>query len=198
MRVALTVADFLNRAALVYGHRVAVVDEPDVAGSLGTPDLRRARGPGTGDGARPRRPRGRPRRARRHRQPELGPLPGLLLRRQRLRPRPGAHQLPPHRRGDRLRRRASGGVSPPVRPGAGRPGGRHQGGAPLLPRRRRGRRAVRAGRHHGARPQPVGGRRGRPLLGQLHLGHDGAAEGRAAHPAQLLAQRGDLRLAHRA
>jgi acyl-CoA synthetase (AMP-forming)/AMP-acid ligase II len=36
MRVALTVADFLNRAALVYGHRTAVVDEPGVAGSLGT------------------------------------------------------------------------------------------------------------------------------------------------------------------
>jgi fatty-acyl-CoA synthase len=36
MRVALTVADFLNRAALVYGERVAVVDEPGVAGSLGT------------------------------------------------------------------------------------------------------------------------------------------------------------------
>ena len=36
MQVALTVSDFLNRAALVYGHRVAVEDEPDVAGSLGT------------------------------------------------------------------------------------------------------------------------------------------------------------------
>jgi fatty-acyl-CoA synthase len=36
MRVALTVADFLNRAALVYGHRTALVDEPDVPGSLGT------------------------------------------------------------------------------------------------------------------------------------------------------------------
>jgi acyl-CoA synthetase (AMP-forming)/AMP-acid ligase II len=36
MRVALTVADFLERAALVYGHRTAVVDEPDVPGSLGT------------------------------------------------------------------------------------------------------------------------------------------------------------------
>ncbi len=36
MRVALTVADFLNRAALVYGDRVAVVDEPDVAGSWGS------------------------------------------------------------------------------------------------------------------------------------------------------------------
>ena len=35
MRVALTVADFLNRAALVYGHRVAVVDEPAGPGSYG-------------------------------------------------------------------------------------------------------------------------------------------------------------------
>ncbi|HWE66173.1 MAG TPA: AMP-binding protein [Acidimicrobiales bacterium] len=35
MRVALTVADFLNRGALVYGARTAVVDEPDVPGSLG-------------------------------------------------------------------------------------------------------------------------------------------------------------------
>jgi len=35
MRVALTVADFLDRAALVYGHRVAVVDEPSAPGSYG-------------------------------------------------------------------------------------------------------------------------------------------------------------------
>jgi fatty-acyl-CoA synthase len=35
MRVALTVADFLDRAELVYGHRTAVVDEPGVPGSLG-------------------------------------------------------------------------------------------------------------------------------------------------------------------
>jgi acyl-CoA synthetase (AMP-forming)/AMP-acid ligase II len=36
MRVALTVADFLNRAALMYGHRVAAVDEPEATGSFGT------------------------------------------------------------------------------------------------------------------------------------------------------------------
>jgi acyl-CoA synthetase (AMP-forming)/AMP-acid ligase II len=36
MRVALNVGDFLNRAALVYGSRLAVVDEPDVVGSLGS------------------------------------------------------------------------------------------------------------------------------------------------------------------
>ena len=34
MRVALTVADFLDRAALVYGHRTAVVDEPGATGSF--------------------------------------------------------------------------------------------------------------------------------------------------------------------
>jgi fatty-acyl-CoA synthase len=48
MRVALTVADFLNRAALVYGHRIAVVDEPSAPGSFGTLTYRaleaRARG----------------------------------------------------------------------------------------------------------------------------------------------------------
>jgi acyl-CoA synthetase (AMP-forming)/AMP-acid ligase II len=48
MQVALTVADFLNRAALVYGHRPAVVDEPSVPGSFGTLTYReleeRARG----------------------------------------------------------------------------------------------------------------------------------------------------------
>jgi fatty-acyl-CoA synthase len=36
MRVALTVADFLDRAARVYGHRTAVVDEPGTDGSWGT------------------------------------------------------------------------------------------------------------------------------------------------------------------
>ena len=35
MKVALTVGDFLDRAALVYGQRVALHDEPDVPGSLG-------------------------------------------------------------------------------------------------------------------------------------------------------------------
>ncbi len=35
MRVALTVADFLNRGAQVFGSRTAVIDEPDAAGSLG-------------------------------------------------------------------------------------------------------------------------------------------------------------------
>jgi acyl-CoA synthetase (AMP-forming)/AMP-acid ligase II len=36
MRVPLTIGDFLERADLVYGDRVAVVDEPEVPGSLGS------------------------------------------------------------------------------------------------------------------------------------------------------------------
>jgi fatty-acyl-CoA synthase len=36
MKVPFTVADFLDRAVLVYGDRVGVIDEPDVAGSIGS------------------------------------------------------------------------------------------------------------------------------------------------------------------
>ena len=36
MRVPLTIGEYLQRGALVYGERVAVVDEPGTAGSLGT------------------------------------------------------------------------------------------------------------------------------------------------------------------
>ena len=36
MRVPLTIGDFLNRGAAVYGGRPAVIDEPGTAGSLGT------------------------------------------------------------------------------------------------------------------------------------------------------------------
>jgi fatty-acyl-CoA synthase len=48
MKVPLTIGDFLSRGAAVYGHRTAVVDEPGVAGSLGSISYRelenRARG----------------------------------------------------------------------------------------------------------------------------------------------------------
>ena len=48
MKVPLTIGDYLNRAAAVYGHRTAVIDEPSAAGSLGTLTYRelesRARG----------------------------------------------------------------------------------------------------------------------------------------------------------
>ena len=73
--------------------------------------------------------------------------------------------------------------------------GRRVGQGAHAPRRRRGRRAVRPGAA-GGDPGGVGGRRGRHLLDQLHVGDHGAAQGRAAHPPQLLAERGDVRLAH--
>ena len=48
MKVPLTIGDYLSRAAAVYGHRTAVIDEPEATGALGTltyRDLeRRARG----------------------------------------------------------------------------------------------------------------------------------------------------------
>src|SRR5215472_1333256 len=48
MKVPLTIGDYLNRAAAVYGDRTAVIDEPSAAGSLGTLTYReldsRARG----------------------------------------------------------------------------------------------------------------------------------------------------------
>ena len=43
----------------------------------------------------------------------------------------------------------------------------------------------------------MGARRERHVLGQLHVGHHGTAERRPAHPPELLAQRGDVRMAHR-
>src|SRR4051812_26409912 len=36
MRVSLTIGEFLERAALVHGDRVAVIDEPGTPGSLGS------------------------------------------------------------------------------------------------------------------------------------------------------------------
>ena len=88
MHVPLTIGDFLERAALVHGaDRVAVVDEPGVAGSLGAITYGemhdRARGMalaldamGVAHGERVAIV-----------EPELGPLPHLVLRRERLRAR---------------------------------------------------------------------------------------------------------------
>ena len=80
-----------------------------------------------------------------------------------------------------------------VRPrdGAGRR--RHRREAPARARRRHRRRAVPA-----RAPSPSRGttRRGRDRHDQLHVGHDGAAEGRADDAPHPVAQRRDLRLAH--
>ena len=198
MRVALTVADFLDRAALVYGHRAAVVDEPGRAGlaraRLTYAELAaRARGMALALDDLGVEPRG----AGGHREPELGAVPDLLLRGQRLRPHPRADQLPAHRA-----TRSPTSSSTPGRPSScttriwptrWTPSRWPTGSAwtaPTTPR-------LFAPAPDGCRARGVGGRRGRHLLGQLHVGHDGAAQGRAADAPQLLAQRGDVRVAHR-
>ena len=182
---------------LVYGHRTAVVDEPAVPGSLRDAHLPRARGVGVGHGPGP----GRPRRGRTgaggHRQPELRPLPDRVLRRQRLRPHPGADQLPADVRRDRLRRAAFRGVRPPVRPRTGRRGGlasRSPTGSAWTASTTPPSFVLASGERDAA---GLGARRERRLFSQLHVGHDRSSQGRAAHAPQLLAQRDGVRLAHR-
>ena len=193
MRVPLTVLDFIERAELVYGDRIGVVDEPDQpAESLGeltwSEIARRARAP---------RPRGSTRSASRqgervaivsHNSARLlTSFFGVIGVRARAR----ADQLPAQRRRDRLHRRALGRVGAARR---SRARGIARGvtakhrfvlGAEsddeLLPIR------------HGARA--VDRRRGRDRHDQLHERHDGAPEGRAAHAPHPLGQRDHVRLA---
>ena len=121
MRVPLTVNDFLERAELVYGERVGVVDEPDQpAASWGSRHLARDRAPGPRAGRRARRARHRRRRARRDRVAQLGPAVHVAVRRERLRPGARADQLPAQRRRDRLHRRALRRVDAARRPRARR------------------------------------------------------------------------------
>ena len=102
MHVPLTIGDFLERAALVHGaDRVAVVDEPGVAGSLGAITYAEMHDRARGMALAFRRHGCGPRGAGRHREPELGPLPHLVLRRERVRPRARPRELPPQRRGGR-------------------------------------------------------------------------------------------------
>ena len=196
MRVALTVADFLNRAALVHGARVAVVDEPDVAGSLGAMTYAeleaRARGMaldfdqlGVAHGERvaivsPNSARfltsyfgvsgyGR----------VLVPINFRLTA-------PEIGYIVEHSGASVLL------YDPELADVVADIAVRHRfaldgvDDAELF-----------APAAEGATPQEWRGRGGRHLLGQLHLGDDGPAQGGAADPPQLLAQCGDLRLAHR-
>ena len=116
MKIPFNVLDFLDRAELVYGDRIGVVDEPDQpADSWGRTDLAPGRRPRPGHGRRPRRPRRRARRAGRDRLAEQRPPARRPVRRLRLRPRRRADQLPPQRRRGPLHRRALRRVRPPRR-----------------------------------------------------------------------------------
>ena len=196
MRVALTVADFLNRAALVYGHRVAVVDEPSVPGSYGTLTYgeleSRARGMalalddlGVDHGER---------------VAIVSPNSGRFLTAYFGVSGYGRVLVPINFR------LTSDEIAYVVE---------HSGASVLLydpdltaevSSIKVAHRFCLDGVDDAAlfapadgrrRPEGLGGRRGRDLLGELHVGDHGATEGRAADAAQLLAQRGDLRVAHR-
>ena len=193
MIVPLTLKDFLERAELVYGDRVAVVDEPNPPGG----GLGRFTYAQFGEMARSlavgaRRSRRRPERARGDRVPQRRALPGEPLRCQRLRPHPGAGELPPQRRGDPLHPRTLRALrccwsipSWTSRCATSR-SSTASCSAP---------RATRSSSCARAPAEALGAGRERHRVDQLHLRHHRAAQGRAAHPPQLLAQRGDLRLA---
>ena len=106
MRVPLTVNDFLERAELVYGDRIGIVDEPDQPaepwGSLTYREIAR----GARAQAAALDAMGLERGARRDRVAQLGPAHDVVLRCERMGPHPRADQLPAQRRGDRLHRRA--------------------------------------------------------------------------------------------
>ena len=196
MRVPLTVLDFLERAELVYGDRIGVVDEPDQpAASLGRAHLARGRRARAGP-----RPPASTRSASAHGERvaivshNSARLLTVVLRRVRLRARARADQLPAQRRRDRLHRRAlaarrccSSTPSSTTRSPASARKHRFVLGADADDELLR----------FDAEPEPWIARRGRDRHDQLHERHDRAPEGRAAHPPQPLAQRDDVRLADR-
>ncbi len=194
MKVPLTISDFLRRGALVYPDRLALIDEPGTAGSLGTITYRslerRARGlaialdeMGVGHGERvaivsPN--------AARFGIAFYG-ISGY-----------GRVLVPVNYRLN------ADEVSYVVE---------HSGASVLLvdPESDEALRDVKA-KHRivldgvddeqlfaeasdDAEPGRLGARRGRDRQHQLHERHHGAAQGRATDPPQLLAERGDLRLA---
>ena len=195
MRTPLTIGGHLDRAALVYGDRIGVVDEPDApGGGLGTITYGRMRELARAQAAAPRRAGHRPGRPGGDPVAERRPAPHLVLRRERLRPGARAGQLPALRRRDRVHPRALRRLDAAGRPGAGRLGRRPRGEAPARAGHRHRRRAVPRGPRARAVGRPG---RGRHRHHQLHERHHGPAQGRGAHPPQPLDQLGDLRLAHR-
>ena len=194
MRVPLTTRDFLDRAELVYGDRVGVVDEPTQPAAL----ARRGHLP-RGGPPRPRVQR-RPRRAR-HRRGRAG-------RRSSATTPPGCSSCcSPSRRpagcwcrstsGSRRRRSPTSSgtpargvllVDPELETSLKGVEAEHR------LRHRRGVRAAAALRRRAAAVGRAG--RGRHRHDQLHQRDDGAAQGRADDPPQHLGQRGHLRHAH--
>ena len=112
MHVPLTISDFLDRGALVYPDRVAVVDEPSVASNLGSLSYGELAARGRGMAAA-LDDLGVPVGAvRRDREPEFGPDADRIFRGERLGTRPRANRFPPQRRRSGFHRRALGNRGP--------------------------------------------------------------------------------------
>ena len=137
MHVPLTIGDFLERAALVYGRPGGRRRRTGRAGLARRITYAEMHDRARGMALRPRRHGRRPRRAGGHREPELGPLPHRLLRGERVRARARARQLPAQRRRGRLHRRALGGLGAARRPRARRATGGRVGQGAARARRRR-------------------------------------------------------------
>ena len=194
MRVPLTTRDFLDRAELVYGDRVGIVDEPNQpAPSLGERELPRGRPPRPGAAGRARRARHRRGRAGGDRQPQ--------------RRRGCSSCCSPSRRPGGSRCRSTSGS--PRRRSATSSGTPAPGCCWSTPSWSPRSRACEAEHRFGTgeeyeqllrfdtepRPWAEPGR-GRHRHDQLHQRDDGAAQGRADDPPQHLGQRRHLRHAH--
>ena len=196
MRVPLTVVDFLDRAALVYGDRVGIVDEPDQpAESLGeltygrVRELARAQaaaldehGIGAGRTGRDRVAQRGPA-ARRRCSASSGSGRILVPINFRL----NADEVRLHRRAQRRARCSSSIPSSTNRWAASTRSTATSSDAD----------SDRELFRFGAEPRAVGARRGRDRDHQLHERNHRPPEGRPAHAPQRVDQRGDVRLARR-
>ena len=196
MKVPLTVNDFIRprRAALPATASASSTSPTNRAESWGSLTYARGGRTGPGDGRRARRAGHRRRRAGRHGQPQLGPPDHRPVRRVRARAGSSCRSTS----GSSPRRSATSSSTPAPACCSSTPSSTTRSPsvdvrAPARDRRRRRRALLR----FGVEPRAVGRRRGRHGDDQLHVRHDGPAEGRAAHPPQHLAQRHDVRLAPR-
>jgi hypothetical protein len=145
-------------------------------------------------GGRARRARRGARRARCDREPQLGPVAHVVLRRERVRPHRRADQLPAERRRGRVHRRPLRRVRAARRSRARARARRHRREAPIRHRGRVRRGAVPLRR----RAVPLGrAQRGRDRVDQLHERYHRASEGCADHAPQRMVERGHVRLAPR-
>ena len=195
MKVALTVRDHLERAELVYGDRVGIVDEPDQpAPSLGGHDLPLGPRPGPGPGRRARRARRRQGERVAMVSQNAARLLTVVLRRQRR----GAGSSCRSTSASRPTRCATSSSTPAPSVLLVDPELDEALAGVTAPHRFViGAETDELLYRLDAEPRAVGARRGRHRHHQLHERHHRPAQGRAADAPQPVAQRRHVRLAGR-